>query len=89
MIRNPGRGMSTRVGDGVMYGEWYIRADSDGDGVAELRYVCTMGEDHAIVRDEPANRIKFALFSCDPISHTLVGDSIADLPSTFRGSRPT
>jgi len=79
MIRNPGRGMATRVGDGVMYGEWYIRADSDGDGVAELRYICTMGEAHAIVRDEPANRIKFALFSCDPISHTLVGDSIADL----------
>lgn len=79
MIRNPGRGMSTRVGDGVLYGEWYIRADSDGDGVPELRYICTMGEDHAIVRDEPANRIKIALFSCDPISHTLVGDSIADL----------
>ena len=79
MLRNPGRGMSTRVGDGVMYGEWYISADSDGDGVAELRYVCTMGENHAIVRDEPANRIKFALFSCDPITHTIVGDSIADL----------
>ena len=79
MIRNPGRGMSTRVGDGVRYGEWYIRADSDGDGVPELRYICTMGEDHAIVRDEPANRIKFALFSCDPIAHTIVGDSIADL----------
>jgi len=79
MIRNPGRGMSTRVGDGVRYGEWYIRADSDGDGVPELRYICTMGEDHAIVRDEPANRIKFALFSCDPIAHTVVGDSIADL----------
>ena len=79
MIRNPGRGMTTRVGDGVLYGEWYIRADSDGDGVAELRYICTMGEDHEIVRDEPANRIKFALFSVDPISHTLVGDSIADL----------
>jgi hypothetical protein len=79
MIRNPGRGMSTRVGDGVMYGEWYVRVDSDGDGVAELRYVCTMGEAHAIVSDQPANRIKFALFSCDPIAHTLVGDSIADL----------
>ena len=79
MIRNPGRGMSTRVGDGVLYGEWYVKIDTDGDGVAELRYICTMGEDHAIVRDETANRIKFALFSCDPISHTLVGDSIADL----------
>ena len=79
MIRNPGRGMSTRVGDGVLYGEWYIRADSDGDGVPELRYVCTMGEAHAIVKDEPANRVKFACFGCDPIAHTIVGDSIADL----------
>jgi len=79
MIRNPGRGMSSRVGDGVMYGEWYIRIDSDGDGVPELRYICTMGEAHQIVADQPANRIKFALFSVDPISHTLVGDSIADL----------
>ena len=79
MLRNPGRGMSSRVGDGVLYGEWYVRVDSDGDGVAELRYVCTMGEAHAIVSDQPANRIKIAMFSCDPISHTLVGDSIADL----------
>lgn len=79
MIRNPGRGMSSRVGDGVLYGEWYVRIDADGDGVAELRYVCTMGEAHKIVKDEPANRIKVAMFSVDPISHTLVGDSISDL----------
>jgi hypothetical protein len=79
MIRNPGRGMSTRVGDGVNYGEFYIRADSDGDGKPELRYICTMGEAHAIVKDEPANRVKFALFSCDPVAHTIVGDSISDL----------
>ena len=46
---------------------------------AELRRIITMGEDHKIVEDEPANRIKFALFSVDPISHTIVGDSIADL----------
>ena len=74
-LRNPGRYMSTRVGDGVLYGEWYIKVDRDGDGVAELRYICTMGEDHEIVHDEPANRIKFAVFGCDPISHTIVGDS--------------
>lgn len=78
-IRNPGRSMSSRVNDGVLYGEWYVRVDGDGDGVAELRYVCTMGESHEIVKDEPANRIKVAMFSVDPISHTLVGDSIADL----------
>ena len=78
-LRNPGRIMSTRVGDGVNYGEWYVRADKDGDGHAELRRIVTMGENHDIVKDEPANRIKFALFSVDPISHTIVGDSIADL----------
>ena len=78
-LRNPGRNMSTRAGDGVKYGEWYIRADKDGDGTAELRHIITMGEDATIVEDKPANRIKVALFSVDPISHTIVGDSIADL----------
>ena len=77
-LRNPGRMMATRVGDGVNYGEWYIKADKDGDGFPELRRICTLGENHEIVSDEPANRIKFALFSVDPISHTIVGDSIAD-----------
>ena len=77
-LRNAGRFMSTRVGDGVLYGEWFIKADQNGDGVPELRYICTMGETHKIVHDEEANRVKFSLFSCDPISHTIVGDSIAD-----------
>ena len=70
--------MATRVGDGVNFGEWYVKADKDGDSFPELRRICTLGEDHLIVSDEPANRIKFALFSVDPISHTIVGDSIAD-----------
>jgi hypothetical protein len=78
-LRNEGRGMSTRIGDGVMYGEWYIWIDREGTGSTQLRYICTMGEDHTIVNDESANRAKFACFSVDPISHTIVGDSIADL----------
>ena len=77
-LRNPGRYMSSRIGDGVLYGEWYIKVDRDGDGQAELRYICTMGEDHKIVHDKEANRVKFAVFGCDPISHTIVGDSLAD-----------
>jgi hypothetical protein len=77
-LRNPGRMMATRIGDGVMYGEWYVRVDEDGDGFAELRHVITMGENADIISNAPANRIKFALFSCDPISHTIVGDSLAD-----------
>jgi hypothetical protein len=77
-LRNAARFMGTRIGDGVKYGEWYIKIDKDGDGSPELRYICTMGEDQQIVADEEANRIKFALFSCDPVSHTIVGDSLAD-----------
>jgi hypothetical protein len=77
-LRNPGRFMGTRVGDGVLYGEWYLKIDRDNDGVPELRYICTVGEDRDIVSDEEANRIKFALFSVDPKSHTIVGDSLAD-----------
>jgi hypothetical protein len=77
-LRNPGRYNSTRVGDGVLYGEWYIKIDGDNDGFPELRYICTMGETYEIVNDEPANRVKFAVFGVDPISHTIVGDSIAD-----------
>jgi len=77
-LRNAARFMGTRMGDGVKYGEWYIKADKDGDRVPEIRHICTMGDDHTIVADEEANRVKFALFSCDPISHTIVGDSLAD-----------
>jgi hypothetical protein len=77
-LRNPARFMGTRIGDGVKYGEWYIKIDKDGDGSPELRYICTMGEDQEIVADEEANRVKFAMFSCDPVSHTIVGDSLAD-----------
>jgi hypothetical protein len=78
-MRNPGRAIGSRVPDGVHYGEWFIRVDKDGDGIPELRYICTMGEDHDIVMDEPANRVKMAVFSPDPISHTIVGDSVAGL----------
>ena len=77
-LRNPGRFMGTRLGDGVKYGEWYVKIDKDGDGFPELRYICTFGEEREIVSDEAANRIKFAMFSCDPTSHTIIGESLAD-----------
>jgi hypothetical protein len=77
-LRNPGRFMGTRLGDGVKYGEWYVKVDRDGDGVPELRYICTFGDDNVVVSDEYANRVKCAVFACDPISHTIIGDSLAD-----------
>jgi hypothetical protein len=83
-LRNPGRFMGSRIGDGCKYGEWYIKIDKDGDGHPELRYICTIGEDRQIIHDVEANRVKFALFSCDPISHTIVGDSLADYTSDLQ-----
>jgi hypothetical protein len=77
-LRNPGRFMGTRLGDGVKYGEWYVKVDKDGDGTPELRYICTFGDENVVVSDEYANRVKFAVFACDPISHTIIGDSLAD-----------
>ena len=77
-LRNPGRFMGTRMGDGCKYGEWYVKIDKDGDGQPELRRICTIGDDRQIVVDEEANRVKFALFSCDPTAHTIVGESLAD-----------
>ena len=43
-LRNPGRFMGSSVSDGCLYGEWYIKADQDGDGIPELRYITTIGE---------------------------------------------
>ena len=62
----------------VWYGEWFIRIDKDGDGVPELRKICTLGDGDRIVMDEPATRVKFALFCPDPEPHTAIGHSAAE-----------
>jgi len=62
----------------IWYGEWFIRIDKDGDGVPELRKICTMGDGDTIVADDPAPRAKFALFCPDPEPHTAIGHSIGE-----------
>lgn len=54
----------------VLYVESYIRIDYDGDGIAELRKVCTMGSGYTVVRNLPASYIPFVDFPCDPEPHT-------------------
>lgn len=79
-LRNPGMSDDFRnTYETVPYGEWYIRIDGDGDGIDELRHICTIGENYVIVSDEVVPYINFALFSPDPRPHTVVGDSVADL----------
>lgn len=61
----------------VSYVEAYLYADRDGDGLAELRMVCTVGDAGVIVRDEPVADRPFALFQADPKPHTVQGRGIA------------
>lgn len=60
------------------YIESYIRIDKDGDGVAELRRICTIGEAAYIVHDEVVDDVKMAVICPDPENHMVIGSSIAD-----------
>jgi hypothetical protein len=59
-----------------VYIESWIRVDRDGDGIAELRHVCSIGPH--ILFDEVADEIPFAVFCPDPTPHLLIGQSVAD-----------
>lgn len=63
----------------IRYGCYYIRIDKDGDGIAELRKIYTIGDNHHIVSDEVAEYANFAVWCPDPEPHTLIGDTPADL----------
>lgn len=62
----------------VAYYESYPYLDVDGDGVAELRRICTIGSRHHIVNNEPASERPFAPFVPDPEPHTLEGQGWSD-----------
>jgi hypothetical protein len=62
----------------VLYVQSYINFDQDGDGVAELLKVCTMGSAYKVVNVEPTDEKPFAIFTPDPEPHTLLGLSEAD-----------
>jgi hypothetical protein len=78
-IRNPATTESQTVSDGIQWGEYYIRIDADGDGIDELRYICTVGNNFEIVHDVVVQDHKYAVFSMDPRPHTVVGDDAVDL----------
>lgn len=87
--RNPGQdGLNSVAGDAsqrlVLYVEAYALLDVDGDGMAELRKVCCLGNNYKVISDEPANHRPFAAFHCDPEPHTFFGQSIADKVSDIQ-----
>ena len=63
----------------VLVVEAYIRADYDGDGVAELRRVVTLGQGFEIVENDTFDHIPFACLSPILMPHRLIGRSIAEL----------
>jgi len=62
----------------VLYIESYLRYDRDGDGVAELTKVCTIGSAYKIVAAEGCDEVPFAVFTPDPEPHLVIGLSEAD-----------
>ena len=62
----------------VYYVESYIRVDKDGDGIAELRRVCSVGEAAHVLHDEVIDEVPMALFCPDPEPHTVIGESLAE-----------
>ena len=57
--------------------ESFLQMDYDGDGIAELRKVCSVGD--KILTNEPIDRIPFVSITPVKIPHKFFGLSIADL----------
>jgi hypothetical protein len=63
----------------ILYTEALMRVDYNGDGVAELRKICTIGPGYYPVKNYPADdSMFFAVFTPYPEPHTLIGGSVAD-----------
>ena len=63
----------------ILYIEGYVYVDMDGDGIAELRKVCTGGTAYKILHQEAVDEHPFFDFCPDPEPHTFFGMSVADV----------
>ena len=61
-----------------LYIEAYIRWPNE-QGIAELLRVCTIGDAYDVVNVQPCDQVPFATFCPEPIPHTVIGHSVADL----------
>jgi hypothetical protein len=84
IARNPFAVISTaNNGDpsskSVLYIEGYLKVDFDGDGIAEMRRICTVGTGNKVLRNEIVDDRQFAAFCPDPEPHTFFGMCPADV----------
>lgn len=61
-----------------VFSDVHVYLDEDGDGIAELRHIQTVGEAHEFHSNEVVEYRPYALFGPDPEPHTLIGLSVAD-----------
>lgn len=78
LYRNP-ESLFYNRDDYVRYGRYYLLADSDGDGIQELHYIETIGDDFYIIEDELVASRRCAVFCGDPRPHAIIGESITGL----------
>jgi hypothetical protein len=71
----------------VLYVESYINVDFDGDGIAELRRICTLGPSFKIVANEPVDERPFTDLQCDPEPHSFFGESVSDKVSDIQWTK--
>ncbi len=62
----------------ILYCDVLMNVDFDGDGIAELRRICTIGPNYYPVSNEPADEKRFAVFCPYPEPHAMLGGSVAD-----------
>lgn len=74
----------------VIYYECVMKVDYDGDGIAEMRRVCAIGEGgEEILHNEPYDHVPFAVVSPILMPHRLIGRSIYDMTEDLQVIKST
>ena len=74
----------------VVYYECVMKVDYDGDGIAEMRRVCAIGEGgEEILHNEPYDHVPFAVVSPILMPHRLIGRSIYDMTEDLQVIKST
>lgn len=74
----------------VIYYECVMRVDYDGDGIAELRRICAIGEGaDEILHNEPFDHVPFAVVTPIMMPHRLIGRSIYDMTEDLQVIKST
>jgi len=74
----------------VIYYECVMKIDYDGDGIAEMRRICAIGEGgEEILHNEPYDHVPFAVVSPILMPHRLIGRSIYDMTEDLQVIKST